>query len=296
MKPMSKAPSLSLMSERGYMHHFRLVATDLDGTLLHSDKSVSPRTRRVLAKVREAGTRILLVSGRPPRFLRIVAEDLDIRELAICGNGAIVYDPTLNAIIRHTPIPAAVARDIILDLRRMAPGICFAFEQELYPSCEPEYLTRFAYNTTEQAPLVDDALILCRKPVSKLIARHPTIPVAELLLMIESLSDERVLATFSGAPFVEISAREAQKSVALAWLCEEWGIQSSEVIAFGDMPNDLPMLRWAGHSVATANAHAELRSAVTEVTLSNDEDGVAAVLERLFCASVSPASCQPATH
>jgi Cof subfamily protein (haloacid dehalogenase superfamily) len=278
------------------MRRFRLVATDLDGTLLHSDKSVSPHTRRVLAKVREAGIRILLVTGRPPRFLRTVAEDLDIPELAICANGAIVYDPARNAIIRHTPIPAAVARDIILELRRMAPGICFAFEQELYPSCEPEYLERFPPNSTPPAPLVEDALILCQKPVTKLIARHPTIPVAELLLMIESRSDERVLATFSGAPFVEISAREAQKSAALAWLSEEWGIQSSEVIAFGDMPNDLLMLRWAGHSVATANAHAEVRAAASEVTRSNDEDGVAAVLERLFCTSVNPASCQPATH
>jgi Cof subfamily protein (haloacid dehalogenase superfamily) len=278
------------------MRHFRLVATDLDGTLLRSDKSVSPRTRRVLAKVREAGVRTALVTGRPPRFLRTVAEDLDIWELAICANGAIVYDPARNAIIRHTPIPPAVARDIILELRRMAPGICFACEQELYSSCEPEYLERFPPNSALQAPLVDDALILCRKPVTKLIARHPTIPVAELLLMIESLPDKRVLATFSGAPFVEVSAREAQKSLALAWLCEEWGIQSSEVIAFGDMPNDLPMLHWAGHSVATANAHAELRAAATEVTVSNDEDGVAVVLERLFRASVNPASCQPATH
>jgi Cof subfamily protein (haloacid dehalogenase superfamily) len=278
------------------MRHFRLVATDLDGTLLRTDKSVSSRTRRVLARVREAGVRITLVTGRPPRFLQIVAEDLDMWDLAVCGNGAIVYDPARHAVIRHTPIPAAVAREIILELRGMAPGICFAFEQELYSSCEPEYLARFTFNTAPQAPLVDDALILCRQPVTKLIARHPTIPIAELLLMIESLPDERVLATFSGAPFVEISAREAQKSLALAWLCEEWGIQSSEVIAFGDMPNDLPMLHWAGHSVATANAHSELRAAATEVTVSNDEDGVAVVLERLFCSSVNPPSCQPATH
>jgi Cof subfamily protein (haloacid dehalogenase superfamily) len=278
------------------MRHYRLVATDLDGTLLQSDKSVSPRTRQALATVRDAGIRIVLVTGRPPRFLQIVASDLDIWDLSICANGAIVYDPARDAIVRHTPIPAAIARDIILELRSMAPGICFAFEQELHPSCELEYLEQFPYNSAPQAPLVEDALILCRQPVTKLIARHPTIPVVELLPMIASLPDERVLATFSGAPFVEISAREAQKSLALAWLCEQWGIQSTEVIAFGDMPNDLPMLRWAGHSVATANAHADLRSAATEVTLSNDEDGVAVVLERLFCTSGNPASCQPATH
>jgi Cof subfamily protein (haloacid dehalogenase superfamily) len=226
----------------------------------------------------------------------MVAEDLDILGLAICANGAIVYDPAQDAIIQHTPISSAVAEDIILELRRMAPGICFAFEQELYPSCEPEYLAWFAYNSASQAPVVEDALTLCRKPVTKLIARHPAIPVAQLLLMIESLPGERVLATFSGAPFVEISAPAAQKSLALAWLCKELGIESSEVIAFGDMPNDLSMLRWAGHSVAMANAQPEVRAATTEVALSNDEDGVAVVLERLLCAPVNPASCQPATH
>jgi Cof subfamily protein (haloacid dehalogenase superfamily) len=263
------------------MRHFRLVATDLDGTLLHSDKSISLRTRRALARVIETRVMIVLVTGRPPRFLRTVAEDLQIWNLAICGNGAVVYDPVRNAIVRHTPIPPAVARDIVLELRSIAPGICFACERELTPGCEPEYLAQFPH-TAEQTPLVDDALILCQEPITKLIARHPTIPVAQLLPMIESLPGERVLATFSGAPFVEIASPLAQKSLALAWLCEEWGIQPREVIAFGDMPNDLPMLRWAGHSVATANAHSELFAVATEVTLSNDEDGVAVVLERLL--------------
>jgi hydroxymethylpyrimidine pyrophosphatase-like HAD family hydrolase len=114
------------------------------------------------------------------------------------------------------------------------------------------------------------------------MAHHTGTPVQELLSQARSIAGDRAVATFSGAPFVEIGAPGAQKSLALAWLCAERGIRPEEVIAFGDMPNDLPMLRWAGHSVAMANAHPEVLREVAEVTTSNDEDGVAVVLERLF--------------
>jgi len=263
------------------MQRFRLLATDLDGTLLQSDKSISPRTRRALEQVRAAQVEIVLVTGRPPRFLQTIAADLNISNLAICGNGALVYDPSSNIIIRHVPIPAAVATAVVVELRQAAPGICFACERQLHLSCEPEYLSGFPH-TRQQAVLVADALVLCREPITKLIAWHPRIPAEELLLMTRSIAGERVLATFSGAPIVEISAPEAQKSLALAWLCNQRGIQPSEVIAFGDMPNDLPMLRWAGYSVVMANGHPEVLAEAAEVTRSNDEDGVAVVLERLF--------------
>lgn len=263
------------------MRHLRLLATDLDGTLLQSDKRISPRTQRALKLVRAAGVEIVLVTGRPPRFLRLVAAELEIASAAICGNGALVYDPARDLIIRHVPLSGPVAAEIVVALRGAAPGVCFACERGLHLGCEPEYLTRFPHAKQEVA-CTADALTLCCEPISKLIAHHTQIPVQELLRLARSIIGERAIVTFSGAPFVEIGAPGAQKSLALAWLCAERGIQPDEVIAFGDMPNDLPMLGWAGHSVAMANAHPEVLREVAEVTTSNDEDGVAVVLERLF--------------
>jgi len=263
------------------MCHFRLLATDLDGTLLRSDKHISPRTHQALNAARAAGVEIVMVTGRPPRFVRTVAAELEIASAAICGNGALVYDPLHDDIIRHVPLPGTIAAEIVVALREAAPGICFACELGLHLGCDPEYLVRFPH-AKQDVVCTADALTLCREPISKLIAHHTQIPVQELLQLAEIIVGGRAVATFSGAPFVEISAPGAQKSLALAWLCAERGIQPEEVIAFGDMPNDLPMLRWAGHSVAMANAHPEVLREVAEVTTSNDEDGVAVVLERLF--------------
>jgi hydroxymethylpyrimidine pyrophosphatase-like HAD family hydrolase len=263
------------------MRNIRLLATDLDGTLLRDDKTISLRTRRALERVRAVGIEIVLVTGRPPRFLRTVAEELGIPNIAICGNGALIYDPTEHTIIRHTPIAPALAVALVTELRAAAPGVCFAFEREMVMGCEPGYLTALQ-RTPPPDILLADALALCEQPISKLIAVHPEMPVEALLPLAQRLAAGRALATYSGAPFVEMSAPEAQKSLALAWLCAQRGIQPDEVIAFGDMPNDLPMLRWAGHSVAMANAHPDVLAAADEITLSNEEDGVAVVLERLF--------------
>ncbi len=161
------------------MRHLRLLATDLDGTLLHSDKRISPRTRRALNLARAAGVEIVLVTGRPPRFLRTVAAELEIASAAICGNGALVYDPARDLIIRHVPIPGTMAAEIVMELREAAPGVCFACERGLHLGCEPEYLARFPH-AKHEAACTADALTLCREPISKLIAYHTGIPVQEL--------------------------------------------------------------------------------------------------------------------
>jgi len=131
-------------------------------------------------------------------------------------------------------------------------------------------------------PVFDDAVGLCGSGVTKLIALHPTWSIDDLLRVTLDLAGESATVTHSGAPFVEIAAPGVTKASALAALCTRLGIAPADVVAFGDMPNDLPMLAWAGHSVAVANAHQEVIAAASEVTLANDEDGVAVVLERVL--------------
>ena len=115
-----------------------------------------------------------------------------------------------------------------------------------------------------------------------LIVRHPTMPIEDLWAITREIAGDAATATHSGAPFIEVSATGITKASALAHLCDRLGIAQSETIAIGDMPNDLPMLAWAGHSVAVANAHPEVRAAANEITASNEDDGVAQVLERLI--------------
>ena len=262
------------------MHEIRLIATDLDGTLLRDDKTMSVRTIAALRRVREAGIVLVLVTGRPPRRLKIVARELDETGLAICCNGAIVYDLASDAIVEHDTLASDVARQLVFALREAAPGVCFAIERGLVFGHEPAY----AYSgqiAEDEPPLSGDAHALCAEAVTKLIVRHPELPLDDLLRISLGVAGKTAAVTYSGAPFVEISAAGITKASALAGLCDRLGIAASQVIAFGDMPNDLPMLAWAGCSVAVANAHPDVLAAVDTVTAANEDDGVAVVLERL---------------
>jgi hydroxymethylpyrimidine pyrophosphatase-like HAD family hydrolase len=127
----------------------------------------------------------------------------------------------------------------------------------------------------------DDALVLCCEGVTKLIVQHRERGLEGLLEIARVHAGPLATVTHSGSNFVEVAAAGVTKARALERHCAELAIAAEQVIAFGDMPNDLPMMRWAGRGVAVANAHPEVLAAADDVSCSNDDDGVALVLERL---------------
>ncbi len=263
----------------------KLIATDLDGTLLRQDKLISSRTLQALERAKALGAMLVLVTGRPPRTFLPIARELGVSGLAICSNGAIIYDLDQEAIIQHAPIAPAVAARLIVALRQAVPGIYFALELGLRAGREPDYVAQ-QLTPSQDGILIGDALALCTEPVTKLIARHQDFGADALIEAVHEVANGEVLATHSGFAFVEISAAGVHKGWALETLCAKLGIRAEEVIAFGDMPNDLPMLAWAGHGVAVANAHPEVLQQADEITLSHMEDGVAAVLERVIASGM----------
>ncbi len=261
----------------------RLIAIDLDGTLLRGDGSVSARTRHALGRAVAVGIEVVVVTGRPARHVREIEGAEHLGDLAICLNGALVYDLDRHAVVSETRVPAAVARELIVRLRAGLPGICFAVEVGLDHGWEPEFgRWRAELEAAQLAPA--DALVLCGGGVNKLIAFHPHLSPEELIDRAHDLVADRASVTFSGAPFLELSAHQVSKGSALISYCVARAIDRSHVLALGDMPNDLSMLTWAGRGVAMANAHPTVLAATTEVTRSNDEDGVALVIERLLVA------------
>ena len=262
------------------MTSFRLVATDLDGTLLRSDGSVSDRTRSALHDAREAGVEVTLVTARAPHWLKAALDTFHFEaRYAVCSNGAIVHDFDRGAPFLHSPLESDVSRRIVERLREAAPGVAFACERESRSFREPHYVPLWATPGME-GPRTD-ALEFVAEPVSKLVAQHPTLTQEELYALVAGICGEEATATISGAVLVEISAAGVTKAYALAALCEELGIAAAEVVAFGDMPNDIPMLEWAGRGIAVENAHPDVVAVADEVTASNDDDGVALVLEAL---------------
>jgi Cof subfamily protein (haloacid dehalogenase superfamily) len=258
----------------------RLVASDLDGTLLRSDGTVAERTRDVLARVEQAGSLFVMVTGRPPRWMAQVAEEAGHRGLAVCANGALVYDLHTEQVVQDFRIDGSTTLQLVQALRSQVPGIAFAVEKGLDGfGRESAYVPRYDNGELLVAPIEE----LVEPGVVKLLARVEGTPSDDLLARAREVIGELAECTHSsGDGLVEISAAGVSKASGLAVLAQEWGVDAADVIAFGDMPNDLPMLSWAGRSVGMGNAHPDVLALVDEVTATNDDDGVAAVLERWF--------------
>ncbi|MFJ4712853.1 Cof-type HAD-IIB family hydrolase [Streptomyces sp. NPDC088785] len=270
----------------------RLIATDLDGTLLRDDKTVSPRTVAALAAAEEAGIEVFFVTGRPARWMDVVSAHVHGHGLAICGNGAAVVDLHEGpgkyrfAKIRDLAVPDTL--EVVRVLRAAAPGTAFAVERTGGLHHEPTYPPLHVEPGESVAPaeklLAGDSDV-ADQPVLKLLAYHPDLaPDAFLALARTAVGDLAAVTRSSPSALLEISARTVSKASTLELCCRERGISPAEVVAFGDMPNDMEMLAWAGTSYAMGNAHPDVLTVATGVTATNNEDGVARVIEELLAA------------
>jgi Cof subfamily protein (haloacid dehalogenase superfamily) len=256
----------------------RLAAIDLDGTLVRTDGTVSELTRTALVRVQAAGVKVVLASARGPRGVAEIARAHALVGTAICSNGAVLLDLERDEVLRTRHLGAEVAGRLVVALRKRLPGVTFAVESVEFAH-EPGF---GAWNWEPPAGTrIADALELLESPVAKLIVRHEEHDLAAIAAAAVEVVGSDAAVTIPGPWTVEVSAAGVSKATALAELCAELGIEATEVVGFGDYPNDVPMLRWAGHAVAVANAHPDVLAIADEVTASNDEDGVALVLERL---------------
>jgi hydroxymethylpyrimidine pyrophosphatase-like HAD family hydrolase len=262
------------------------VATDLDGTLVHSDGSVTARTRAALVAAEEAGVQVVFVTGRPLRWAEEVFEHVGGHGLAIVSNGALVWDVARAARHLVRAIEPGTGVEAARRLRAAVPDTTFAVETLAGIALEPEFL--------ERHPVPDGAVRgpieqIFARPAVKLLARHEALAPQEFWDRAEEAVGDLVEITWSSTTsLLEISATGVTKASTLALLCAERGISAEEVLALGDMPNDIPMLVWAGTSYAMANAHPTVLAAADHVAAANDDDGVAQVIESLLDSRVSP--------
>lgn len=265
----------------------RLIATDLDGTLLGPDGSVSERTRHVLSALPQVGIELVLVTARPPRWVDYLADLVGPHGTVICCNGAFVYDVLRRTVTQAHGMSPSTVRAIAAELRAALPGVGFATElpegirmERQYPSLHQEdVLVDGAYRPVQT---ID-------RPAGKLLARSLQVPEGEFLHRVAQIVGGRAEVTHSAYGGVaEIGPLGVTKGSSLVEWCGRRGISASDVWAFGDMPNDLPMLTWAGVSFAVANAHPDVVAAASQRCPSNAEDGVACVLESLLCGVSGP--------
>ncbi|PRY14058.1 HAD family hydrolase [Kineococcus rhizosphaerae] len=269
--------------ETEFARTWKLVATDLDGTVIPRDAPVSARTLAAFAACDAAGIPVVPVTGRPPRWVTPLAAEAGLRGQVVCANGAIVYDLDADAVVRQHPIAVDVLREVVARLRPALPGIGFALEAVVGFRREPQYATRFD-SGLEQRVAEFDELLRDAPPVVKILAKCPGVASDEMVAIAREQVDGLVNVTHSNAAdsLVEIMAAGVSKASTLAEVAAERGITAAGVVAFGDMPNDLEMLRWAGRSYAMADGHPEAIEAADGVAPDCGDDGVAQVLERLL--------------
>lgn len=287
----------------------RLIASDLDGTLLLSDGSVGARTRESLDRLAESDRDLVIVTGRPPRWISPIVEMTGHRGVGIAANGGVVLDLFDGQVTEVFPMDADSALAAVDRLRSAIPGLVFAVEMarpggHLAPTGGSSYdvldatladATEFALADgytprwpvppdTHVAPI--DELVLAGDVV-KLLARpgdgvqiDPEDLYARGMAAVGDLLE--VTHSGYGDSLIELSAAGVTKATTLARVAAAQGHGPLHVVAAGDGPNDLPMLAWAGSSYAMGNAHPEVLDLASHVLPTNDEEGVAYLIDAVL--------------
>ncbi|MFB7242550.1 hydrolase [Streptomyces populi] len=264
---------------------YKLVATDLDGTLLRPDETVSSRTRDALAAVTEAGAAHIVVTGRAVPWTRHILDELGYQGLAVCGQGAQVYHAGEHRLLTSVTLDRQLAGLALAKIEAEVGPLLLAASRD---GLDGEVLVGPGYRRLEGAlPVAPlrDAADLWSAPLNKLYVQHPTLSDDELAAVAVEVAGGLVGVTMAGPGIVELLPLGLTKATGLSLAARRLGLRAADTIAFGDMPNDLPMFAWAAHGVAMANAHDALKAVADEVTSSNEEDGIAVVLERLLARS-----------
>lgn len=276
------------MSGKGSGFPYQMVATDLDGTLLRSDDTVSSRTRDALAAAAAAGAAHIVVTGRSVPWTLPILEYLDYRGIAVCGQGAQVYHAGERRLITSVTLDPQLAVLALSKIEAEIGPMALAVSLDGIDGAviaSPDYRKPGeGEETAHPLPYVamKDPSDLWAVPLTKVYIQHPRLGDDELAEVARRVAGDLVGVMMAGEGVVELLPPGLTKATGLALAARRLGVRPAGAIAFGDMPNDTAMFEWSAYGVAMENAHADLKAVADEVTASNNADGIAVVLERLL--------------
>ncbi len=264
----------------------KMVATDVDGTLIDHDERVTARTKAAVGALIADGVPFVLATGRPPRWIDPVVQGLGYAPLCVCGNGAVIYDSAADRVLASMTLDVPTLSWLADVAERALPGCGLAAErvgESAHDAVTPQFVSSPQY---EHAWLNPDDTSVAREevidaPAIKMLIRLPGARSSDMRTVLAPLIGERADITYSTEHgLIELSAPGITKAAGLSVVAQRLGVDEATIVAFGDMPNDVPMLTMAGLGVAMRNAHPEALAAADEIAESNSDDGVARVLER----------------
>lgn len=267
---------------------YRLIALDLDDTLLGRDLVFRPRVLRAVRAARDAGLMLSLATGRMFQSALPYAQELGINLPLICYQGALIQDPVSREVLFHKPVPLGKARQVIEIVRRWGLHINAYVDDELYVEKVTPEAER--YVSIARVPLhpVGDLLSFLKSPPTKLVIVSDEATVDRAAGELRAVFGQTLYVTKSLPMFCEVAHPRCNKGIALAFLAANLGVVRRETVAIGDGLNDLEMIQWAGLGIAMGNAPMEVTAAADWVTNSVQDDGAAQALERLLESVPSP--------
>ena len=275
----------------------KTIVMDIDGTLLNSEKIISPRTRDKLIEAQKQGIKVVLASGRPTQGMIALAEQLEMDKyegFLVSYNGGSVYDVKTKEILFNQAIPTDVANAILKHLSNFDVVPMVDHEDYMYVSnayfdmnfAPPAgYMNIVHYESRGgnfKVCEVDDFSKVITNPVNKILVAGNPDHLQEIHQAMFDPFKDTVTAAFSAPFYFEYTDKGIDKAKALDIVFPKMGILAENMIAFGDGQNDRSIIEYAGIGVAMGNAVPEILDIADEVTLTNDEDGIAAMLDRFF--------------
>ena len=255
-----------------------LVVSDLDGTFLSPDGSVSEQNAAAVAAAQAAGIPVLFATGRPVRWLDVIRDLPGAHPTVIASNGAALYDLGAGELLDRICIDPGTALAAVRQIRAVVPDASFAFESGTRFGYEPAYRTWPADDGTNPALYRGPAeQVAVAEEFVKMLVQSQSVSPDDLLAIVRTEVGDTLTATHSQARafgLVEISAAGVTKASMLRRFCARLGIEARQVAAFGDMPNDVDMLSWVGMPHVVANAHPAVLALDFPVVPANDQSGV----------------------
>ncbi len=261
----------------------KLIATDLDGTIVNHDGRISDRTISTFKRARDMGIEIFFVTGRPPRWMPEIRDAFGFGS-AICGNGAMLYDLLEDKVLEEWLIEVEAQRETINRLRLAINQVSFAVESHSYFHREKAYIPRWDAGLDNVGVHTIEEVL--HSPALKILARcsQQNLSSDEMLDIATPALDGLVTVTHSNPhdSLLEISALDVSKGATLAKMAARLGITAAECVTFGDNPNDFSMLQWSGRSYAMASGHPDGAKIAKSVAAPCEDDGVAIAIEELL--------------
>ena len=263
------------------MTKISLVVSDVDGTLVTTQKVLTHRSRAAVARLDAAGIGFTVISSRPPFGLKMLIDSLELRRPIGAFNGAALVSADLEVLDQHG-LASDVARDALAGFRAHSiDAWLFTVGQWLVMNPSGDYV-RKETATVGTSPIVADDLGNHIHGACKLVgASRDFSGLASCEVAMREALGDRASVVRSQPYYLDVTAAGTSKGALLAELARRLGVPGDEIVTLGDMENDVSMFRNSGFSIAMGNASAEVKSAASAVTLSNDEDGFAEAIERI---------------